>query len=86
MKLVVNPPTPWPNLQAPTSTRRNWPTAMERAVEGKRANGQKELLVVVMMNFTFLRSCSSRPGVRFGGKVPPGGTRGRHKTRPRRAR
>ena len=35
MKSVVNPPTPWPNWQAPVSTRKTRPTIMERAVEGK---------------------------------------------------
>ena len=35
MKLVANPPTPWPNWQAPVSTRKTRPTVMERAVEGK---------------------------------------------------
>ena len=34
MKLAVNPPTPWPNWQAPVSTRKPRPTIMERAVEG----------------------------------------------------
>ena len=43
MKLVVNPPAPWPNWQAPVSTRKARPTIMEpteRAVEGNggRAN------------------------------------------------
>ena len=35
MKLVVNPPTPWPNWRAPASTRKARPAIMERAVEGK---------------------------------------------------
>ena len=35
MKLVLNPPTPWPNWQASVSTRKTRPTIMERAVEGK---------------------------------------------------
>ena len=35
MKLVANPPTPWPNWQAPVSTRKTRPAIMERAVEGK---------------------------------------------------
>ena len=40
--VVVNPPTtPWPNWQAPVSTRKHWPVIMERAVavEGMRARG-----------------------------------------------
>ena len=41
MKLVVNPPTPCPNWQAPVSTRKTWPTIMERAVEGNGASCYK---------------------------------------------
>ena len=40
MKLVVNPPTPWPNWKAPVSTRKTRPTIMERAVEGKAGRGE----------------------------------------------
>ena len=47
MKLVVNPPTPWPNWQAPVSTRKTRPTIMERhverAVEGGAGGGWKRL-------------------------------------------
>ena len=35
MNLVVNPPKPLPNWQAPVSTRKTQPTIMERAVEGE---------------------------------------------------
>ena len=34
MNLVANPPTPWPNWQAPVSTRKVRPAITERAVEG----------------------------------------------------
>ena len=42
MKLVVNPPTPWPDWQAPVSTRKTRPTIMERAVEGNTSRGQQQ--------------------------------------------
>ena len=42
MDLVVNPPTPWPNWQAPVSTRKTRPTIMERAVEGGSLGQRRE--------------------------------------------
>ena len=38
--VFVNPPTPWPNWQAPVSTRKTRPTIMERAVEVKTSRGE----------------------------------------------
>ena len=34
MKLVVNPPTPWPNWQAPVSTRKTRPTIRGHGEKG----------------------------------------------------
>ena len=48
MKLVVNPPAPWPNWQAPVSTRKTRPTIMERAVEeGKHGTGFGTMAILV---------------------------------------
>ena len=43
MKLAVDPPKPWPNWQAPVSTRKTRPTIMERAVEGKTQSGNSDV-------------------------------------------